>query len=202
MEMYEMLLGDGDEFMGVEALSLVKSPAIQSDWIALSDVKPVLLAAVSEDKRILMGAALIPDKPILRKKDGKDFYIYFSKDTIEKTAQGFFKNANQNNATLEHEIKLSGMSVFESWIVEDPKMDKSAKHGLNVPAGTWMVSMKVDDEQIWNDYVKNDKVFGFSIEGRFANKLVSDVAMSAVTPEDEFLGLTLDMVKHFIEENI
>jgi len=67
------------------------------------------------------------------------------------------------------------MTVFESWIVEDPNFDKSKKYGLDVPEGTWMVSMKVDDEDIWNKYVKQDKVFGFSIEGQFANALRSQV---------------------------
>jgi hypothetical protein len=63
------------------------------------------------------------------------------------------------------------LSIVESWIVEDSEMDKSKKYGLNVPVGTWMVSMKVNNEQIWNDFVKTGKVKGFSIEGYFADKL-------------------------------
>lgn len=70
------------------------------------------------------------------------------------------------------------MTVFESWIIEDSQLDKSKKYGLELPEGTWMISMKVDDEDIWSNYVKNNKVFGFSIEGQFANKLVKDVEMS------------------------
>lgn len=174
MKLFELFIDELEEMTGVNALSLVENPAIQSDWVALSDQKKVLLAEVSQDKQILMGAALIPNKPIYRNMNGDEFYIYFSEETVAKAAEMFFKKHNQNAATLEHDQRLDGMTVFESWIVDDPKMDKSAKYGLDVPAGTWMVSMKVDNDAIWQDFVKNNKVFGFSIEGQFANALVSE----------------------------
>jgi hypothetical protein len=200
MKIYEMLLGENDE-LGVNAVSLVNTPAIMSDWVALGDQKPILLAEVSKDKQILLGAALIPDKPIFRKGENgaEDFYIYFSKETIAKTAQNFFKNNNQNNATLEHDLKLSGMTIFESWIVEDPKLDKSAKYGLNLPEGSWAISMKVDDKDVWDNYVKNDKVFGFSIEGQFSNALRRESDMNF---SDDVLDKTLDMIRQIVKENI
>ena len=177
MKLYELLIDEENEFSGVNAVSIVENPAIQSDFIALADQKPVLLARTNEDKRILMGAALIPDKPIYRNIDGEEFYIYFSKETIAKVAEKFYKDSNQKNATLEHQQPIEGMTIFESWLVEDEQFDKSRKYGLNVPVGTWMISMKVDDESIWQEYVKDDKVFGFSIEGQFANALRTDVDM-------------------------
>lgn len=195
-----MLLGEDDQ-LGVNAVSLVNTPAIMSDWVALGDQKPILLAEVSKDKQVLLGAALIPDKPIFRKGENgaEDFYIYFSKETIAKTAQNFFKNNNQNNATLEHDAKLAGMTIFESWIVEDSKLDKSAKYGLNLPEGTWAISMKVDDKDVWDNYVKNDKVFGFSIEGQFSNALRRESDMNF---SDEVLDKTLDMIRQIVKENI
>ena len=176
MNLIELIIDEATDMFGVHALSLVSNPAIQSDFIALGDEKPILLAEVSPDKQILMGAVLIPDKPIFRQgsKGQEDYYVFFSEDTVSKTAEMFFKRGNQSNATLEHKDVLDGMTVFESWIVEDPEMDKSKKFGLNVPKGTWMVSMKVDDKEIWDKYVKNDKVFGFSLEGRFADILVAE----------------------------
>lgn len=175
MELYEMLI-DGESLeMGVNAISIVEDPAIGLDFIALNDQSKVALAKVSDEKRILMGAALVPDKPIYRNQDGNEFYIYFSKETVRQTAELFFKNSNHKNATLEHNIKLNGMTIFESWIVEDSVHDKSAKYGLNYPEGTWVVTMKVDDDNIWDEYIKNEKVFGFSIEGQFANALRSDL---------------------------
>lgn len=205
MKLFELIINEELEYSGVQALSLVEDPAIRSDWVALSDQKPVLLAEVNKDKQILMGAALIPDKPIYRKVGDEEFYIYFSEDTIAKTAEAFFKNNRQNNATLEHSEKLEGMTVFESWLVEDPEFDKSKKYGLEVPKGTWMVSMKVDDKNIWDNYIKDNKVFGFSIEGKFANRLVKGVELSehkAEMTEDEFLSETLGLIKGFIKNNI
>mgnify|MGYP001355712528 FL=1 len=200
MKLYELLIDENDLLLsGVHALSIVENPAIQSDFIALGDQKPVLLAEVSKDKQILMGAALIPDKPIYRKDGDEEYYVYFSKETIAKTAEAFFRNNNQNNATLEHAEVLDNMTVFESWIVEDPEFDKSKKYGLEVPAGTWMVSMKVDDKDVWDNYVKDNKVFGFSIEGKFANVLRKE--SSDMDFSDQVLDKTLDMIREFVKEN-
>lgn len=196
MKLFELFIDETEEMMGVNALSLVENPAIMSDWVALSDQKKVLLAEVSADRQILMGAALIPDKPIYRNMSGEEFYIYFSKETVAKAAEMFFKRHNQNNATLEHDQRLDGMTVFESWIVEDPKLDKSSKYGLDVPAGTWMVSMKVDDQAIWQDFVKNNKVFGFSIEGQFANALISEQYEQQLS--DQKLDKALQNVKEIL----
>jgi hypothetical protein len=78
---------------------------------------------------------------------------------------------NQNKSTLEHQAELHGLSVVESWIIEDEIHDKSRKYDMNLPLGTWMVSMKVNNDDVWNNYVKTGKVKGFSIEGYFTDKL-------------------------------
>ena len=205
MNIYELLIDENEDYSGVQAISIVENPAIQSDFVALADEKPVILARTNEDKRILMGAALIPDKPIYRNQDGEEFYIYFSKETVAKAAEMFFKKSNHQNATLEHQQPIEGMTVFESWIVEDPNFDKSKKYGLDVPEGTWMVSMKVDDESIWTDQVKNDKVFGFSIEGSFANALRKEVAhplpsMLSDQKLDAVLSQMTEIVAEFYED--
>jgi hypothetical protein len=170
MEIVELILDEeSEEMTGIEAVSIVESPAIESDFIALAD-QEIKLAKVDEEKKILMGAALIPNKPIFRKRNDTMFYVYFSEDTVRKASELFFMNGNQNNATLEHQMNINNLSVVESWIVESTTMDKSAKYGLNVPVGTWMISMKVNNDEVWNDYVKSGKVKGFSIEGYFADK--------------------------------
>jgi len=200
MKLYELLIDENDQILsGVNAISIVETPAIQSDFIALGDQKPVLLAEVNKDKQILMGAALIPDKPIYRRDGEEEYYVYFSKETIAKTAEAFFRNNNQNNATLEHAEVLNNMTVFESWIVEDPEFDKSKKYGLDVPEGTWIVSMKVDDKDVWDNYVKDNKVFGFSIEGKFANVLRKE--KSDMNFSDQVLDGTLELIKQFLKDN-
>ena len=169
MKMIELIL-DEDEAIGVEAISVVENPAIESDFIALNK-QEIKLAEISKEKRLLMGALLIPQKPIYRRNGEDEYYIFFSEKTVAKASQMYLQNGNQSNSTLEHDAQLKGLTLVESWIVEDKAKDKTALYGLDVPVGTWMGSVKVENDEIWNDYVKTGKVKGFSIEGYFADKL-------------------------------
>ena len=177
MNLIELIIDEKDEMSGVDAISVVATPAIESNFVALKS-EEIKLAEVSNEKRILMGAVLIPEKPIYRRNGDDEYYIYFSKDTVNKASQLFFKNGNQNNWTLEHNKSIKGLTVVESWIVEDMQKDKSAIYNLSVPVGTWMASVKVEDDTIWNEYVKTGKVKGFSLEGYFADKLETKKELS------------------------
>ena len=169
MKTFELIIDEKDMDGGINAVSVVESPAIEENFIALSKHE-VELKEVDTEKRILMGAALIPNKKIYRRNGEDEFYIYFSEDTVRKSMELFFKRGNQNNATYEHKDELNGMSVVESWLIEDEKLDKSKLYGFSLPKGTWMISMKVDNDEVWQD-VKDGKVKGFSIEGYFADKM-------------------------------
>ena len=169
MKIIELVIDEQDEQSGIDAVSVVHSPAIEENFVALNKHE-IELKEVDAEKKILMGAALIPNKQIYRKNNkNEEYYIYFSADTVRKASELFLINSNQNNATYEHERKINGLSVVESWIIEDEEKDKSTLYGFNLPKGTWMISMKVNNPEIWND-VKEGKVKGFSIEGYFADK--------------------------------
>ena len=170
MKIIELILDEQNELAGVEAISVVENPAIEEDFVALAN-QEIKFAEVNSEKRILMGALLVPNKPIYRRNGEEEYYVYFSKDTIRKTAELFLMKGNQNNSTLEHQLPLNGLSLVESWIVEDDEKDKSRLYNMNVPVGTWMGAVKVNNEEVWNDYVKTGKVKGFSIEGYFADKM-------------------------------
>jgi len=170
MRIVELILDEELEDAGVEAISIVESGAIESDFVALNS-QEIKLAEVDKEKKILLGALLIPNKPIYRMGDEGEYYIFFSKDTIVKASQMYLRNGYQNNSTLEHAQALKGLTLVESWIVESETQDKSRKYGLNVPIGTWMGSVKVNNEEVWQEYVKTNKVNGFSIEGYFADKM-------------------------------
>ena len=170
MRIVELILDEDQEASGIEAISIVENPAIEEEFVALKSDE-IKLAEISKEKKILMGALLIPNKPIYRKNGEDEYYIYFSKDTVVKASQMYLTKGNQNNSTLEHQHELSGLSLVESWLVEDEVHDKSRKYGMNVPIGTWMGSVKVNNDEIWNEYVKTGKVKGFSIEGYFADKM-------------------------------
>jgi len=199
MEIIELVIDEeSEEYSGIEAISVVESPAIEEEFIALKKEDQVRLAEVSKEKRLLLGAALIPDRPIYRKNGDNEFYIYFSKDTVIKASQMFLQAGNQGQATMEHATeKLEGMTVVESWIVEDLVHDKSKKYGLDMPIGTWMVSMKVDNDEIWNNYVKKNKIKGFSIEGYFADKLSrpKDKINDIYTKDDKLLKDIIDVLE-------
>ena len=168
MKIIELILDD-DEAIGVEAISVVENPAIESDFIALNN-QEIKLAEISKEKRLLMGALLIPKKPIYRRNGEDEYYVFFSADTVLKASQMYLQNGNQSNSTLEHDGKLEGLTLVESWIVEDKEKDKSALYGLDVPVGTWMGSMKCDNDEVY-EMAKKGILKGFSIEGFFADKL-------------------------------
>lgn len=189
MKTIELYIDEENEFSGIEAISVVENPAIEEDFIALKK-QQVKLAEVDKEKRILMGAALVPNKKIYRTNGEDEYNIFFSEDTVRKASELFLSRGKQNNSTLEHDVKLSGLSVVESWIIEDKKKDKSRKYGFNLPIGTWMVSVKVNNDEIWNDFVKEGKVKGFSIEGFFADKLDEGPKESVKEDFDEMEALS------------
>ena len=198
MEIIELVIDENEELFGIEAISVVENPAIEEDFIALKNQDQIRLAEVSKEKRILMGAALIPDKPIYRKSEDHEFYIFFSKETVAKASQMYLKAGNQGQATMEHATeKLEGMTVVESWIIEDEVHDKSRKYGLDMPVGTWMISIKCTNDEVWAK-VKEQKIRGFSIEGYFADRLSNrplDKQVDQLTEEDKLLNEIIDVLK-------
>jgi hypothetical protein len=170
MNIIELILDEENNEIGIEAISVVENPAIEEDFIALNS-NIIELAEADKEKKLLVGALLIPNKPIYRRSGDEEYYIYFSKDTVVKASQMYLQNGNQSKATLEHDHEINGLTLVESWIVEDEVHDKSRKFGMNVPVGTWMGSVKVNNDEVWNDFVKTGKVKGFSIEGYFADRM-------------------------------
>jgi len=170
MKIVELIIDETDEFSGIDAISIVEHPAIEENFIALNKTKEYRFAEVDTEKKLLMGAILVPNKPIYRKEDEEEYYIYFTKDTVRKASELYLMKGNQSNATYEHFEKIHGLSLVESWIVEDPEKDKTAFYGMNLPVGTWAGSIKVNNEKIWQEFVKTGVVKGFSIEGFFADK--------------------------------
>ena len=167
LKLIEYGLGEEEDNMGVYAVSLVSELAIMVDFVALSKANLLLARVEDGEKRMLYGPALIPNQPIVR-YDGNNekYYITYSKDTIEQTAQEFLKRNMHHNHTIQHEMPVNNLTVVESWVTTGAH-DKSMNYGFELPEGTWMIGVKVDDEATWQA-VKNGEVKGFSIEGWFA----------------------------------
>lgn len=154
---------------GVFAVSLVEFPAIEENFIALStEGVGIELKVVDEERRIVVGYALIPDKRIYRKmkvgEETKEFNIYFNKETIALSQELYMKNLNLNNVTAEHEKPVQGCSVIESWITESEKHDKINLYNVKPILGGWAIMMKIYNDEEW-EQVKEGNYKGFSIEG-------------------------------------
>lgn len=150
----------------VQRISLVTEPATEVDFMLFSSSE-LKFKVTSKDKRIVTGVVMRPNKKIVRYDENNKMYFgYFSKDTVRKASELFFREGqNTNNTNIEHEYYVKDVFVFESWIVEDPKMDKTLALGLpNIIEGDWVVSMKIENDEVWNDYLKTGLLKGFSVE--------------------------------------
>lgn len=177
----ELIITD-EQIHQVFAYGLVDRPAIEVDWKKFNKQTPnislfsssetIQKFSIDKAKRILTGPLAIPFLHIFRDngtKEGK--YQFFSDVTIEKLQQNFFKFGHQNTSTHNHQFNISGNTVVESWLIEDPKNDKAVALGYkDLPRGTWMISVKVENEQYWNDYIETEILKGFSLEGQFDEK--------------------------------
>lgn len=126
----------------------------------------------SVEERMVVGAAMVPDKMIIRRNEitGEIYYVYFTAETIKKLQQKFMIEKLLDKTNVEHGRKfLNGVSVVESWIVDDPEHDKQQVFGMTYPKGTWMCSMKIEDDAIWKK-IKEGKLNGYSVQGYFLEK--------------------------------
>jgi hypothetical protein len=193
----ELVIDEDSQELAIDAISLVSAPAIEENWVFFGKEKNNLtLAKIDEDKRMLVSPALIPNKQIFRHdpNTGTDYYVYFSSDTVRKASELYLKNNNHHKATYEHQDRVSGVLTVESWIIEDPKMDKSTLYGFSLPKGTWMVKMKIENKELWSK-IKDGELKGLSIEGYFTDKMEK---MSETTPTDQEI---LEALNEIISEN-
>lgn len=187
------------ELLDVQAISLVKMPAIEVNFLTFKESKMnITFAKVEKDKQVLTGPAMIPDKEIFRydPKTNEEYFVWFSKETVEQVSQQYLIKDRNSNVTLDHESDVSQVSLIESWIVVDANVDKAKALGFDVPVGTWMVSMKVDDNELWEEIIKTEEVAGFSVEGYFL-----ETYGKAMRPEDKLIAEVeawlVDTVKSF-----
>lgn len=146
----------------IYAISLVDEPAIEENFIYLSKDKQEQIFLEKEDKHLIVGAVLVPNKPIYRNNGKEEFYIQFSKETIEHLAYEYLMNGRMYSVTTDHKDIADDICLVESWIKTSDN-DKSNDYGMNLPIGTWIAAMKVENEEVWQR-VKQGELKGFSIE--------------------------------------
>lgn len=171
--LFEFHFTDEDD-IGVFNIALVSDPANLTEMIYLNNDAPVEWQLANEEKQIVIGAVLIPDQKIYRRNiQGQEGYFFMSAMTIEKLQQNFAKQQYGNTSNLEHLIPIEGVYVTESWIIENPVNDKANALGMIYPKGTWMVAMKIENKEVWDEYVKTKKVRGYSVEMVIPNSKIT-----------------------------
>lgn len=170
---YEAIF-DEEHNTGVYGISLVENPAMEGLFVALNKDEKIQFKELDKEERKVVGLVLEPNKPIYRNNQGEEYNIVFSEQTIKNLSYNFFKQNFQKNSTIEHESenKIENVTFVESWIVEDVKTDKQQLYGFNYPKGSWLAVLKIDNDEVWNDYVKTGAVKGFSIDGLLSLKEV------------------------------
>lgn len=198
LDTIELFIEDSNED-GIQAISFVKDPAIEENWIALNK-QTVAFKSIDDEKRIVVGIALKPNMEIFRRKGDYEFNVIFSADTVKKASHLYLKSLNSNNATLEHEKDATGLSVVESWIVEDVANDKAnGVYNLGAELGDWCVMMGVDNDDVWKE-VKDGTYLGFSIEGAFSDRKISASKEDEIMTEERAGELLLIPTEELTED--
>ena len=206
----ELVIADDSQELAIDAISLVSSPALETDFVFFGKEKNNLtFAKVDEEKRMLVSPALIPNKQIFRydPNTDSDYYVYFSPETVRKASELYLKHNNHHKATHEHSERVSGVLTVESWIKEGDS-DKSKMYGFDLPNGTWFVKMKIENDDLWKK-IKDGELKGLSIEGYFTNKFeqlqkkeptteeVRTALKELLSSEKVELSIFSDMVKRY-----
>ena len=171
LPIYEIVVDDNDE-TGISLISLVDEPAIIMKGMTFNDTTIMSFKEV-DDKQIIVGPALIPNMRIYREdeKYGR-YFVKFTPETIEKMVEKFNKYGSNRKINIDHSNQMVDAFIMEDWIVENEVYDKSRMYGFEVPKGTYMIKVKIENKDFWEREVKGNGKFGFSIEGLLGQQLV------------------------------
>lgn len=174
MDTYELKLPDDLESNKLR-ISLVKDPAVELTLMKFNKEEIKVHHFSDQEKRIIYAPAMVPNKLIYRENiNGEPANVFYTEDTVEKFRDQYFRTQGNSKSNLYHmDNDVDGVDVVESWIVQDPENDKASSMGFkNIPKGTWMIGMKINSNEIWQEHIKTGKIDGLSIESVFLHNLV------------------------------
>lgn len=197
LPIFDVLINDKDE-SGVDFISLVDEPAMELDWLVFSYNTEVdifeLDFTVDKEKKMLYGVFIIADKLTYRndKKKG-EYYVRFRPDQIEKIVRKFSKSNNNKNINFQHGDNIVKAHVVDSFITNDMvKVD----FGYEVPSGSWVGSIHIEDDEFWQNYIKTGSLKGFSVELR--SQLIKTEFTSEYFKEDMKVEGTYEKIKEMV----
>ena len=186
---YDLILDDETE--GVSKISLVESPAIEKDFIAMSkeEEESKSYVALSADKQIITTPVLIANQKIYRNNEQfGEHYVRFSKKTIESIVQKYFKEGNQLNFNLEHSQDVSGLYMFESYLVNRSRGINPPTEFSNISDGSWVASFKIENQKLW-EAIKLGQFKGVSVEALMTYKQSTELDSELLEFEEIFKEL-------------
>lgn len=168
LPVFEMVINpDESSDIEVMAVALVDKPAIERNFMAFASQQ--LYFKFDSEKRIISGPAMVPDTLIYRRDQKGEYNVFFSAETVKQIAIKFAAKGYAKQLNLFHDPNMpaDGVVIFNSF-VSDKSMGIAPMAGFeDLPDGTWFISAKVDNEEIWNK-IKGGEVRGFSVEGNFS----------------------------------
>jgi len=174
LPIYKMIIEENDmDETEVNYVSLVDEPAIDRMWLKFKDNKEFKFQA-NPERKILTGALMVADLPIYRRDASMgEYYVVFDKANIEKAALKFFRKGYGKNINFMHQegSTIEGAYMFESFLIDESRGITPPKGFEDLPDGSWVGSVKIDNEAFWKTYVSSDSVMGFSVEGIFGHEL-------------------------------
>lgn len=171
LPIYRFVVGENDEAQ-LDAIAFVDEPAIEMNWQAFNtqqiDKNNFFKFNADTEKRIISGPLMVANLPIYRKDKGGDYYGVFKAEDIYNLRNKFFKQGKANLVNEMHnsDKMIDGVYMIESFII-DSKRGINAPKGYQLTDGSWFGSYKVDNDEIWNDFIKTGEFKGFSVEGIF-----------------------------------
>ncbi len=183
LPIYELTVDQLDE--GVQYVALVDLPAIERPFMAFS--KAAHKFRETGERRVLTGPVMLADTPIYRNDERGEYYVLFSKETIRKIVQKYFKQGNQHNVNAQHKIELDGVFMFESYITDAARGINPPKGYEDTSDGSWFGSFKVENDDVWDN---REAFTGFSVEGLFG----------MTRPGDKVATTEVDLITNLLKE--
>lgn len=168
MKVFYIRVNDED-ITGIDAISLVDMPAVEKNFLCFSEEKQPVKMKFDNSKHIITGVVCLADTPIYRYNERMgEYYVVFTKETIEKMVEKFAKMDLFKSVNLQHDDEqfVDGIYMIESYIT-------NKERGINpiefaeIPDGSWVCSYKVENESLWGEIINGNKLNGFSLQGMF-----------------------------------
>lgn len=178
LPVYKLVISDEDPVSGVDYVALVDVPATEFNWVAFSKHQPAQFKIQNEEQRIIGGALMVANLPIYRKENGREYYVVFDEPTIKTVCYKYFRNRFTSNVNLMHnpQQKVGGVYMVQSYLIDKQNGLNAPKWYPEIPDGSWFGCFKVDNQDVWDNYIKTGRLQGFSVEGMFGQMHVTDAS--------------------------